>query len=68
MAKPVNVGSTNVDTFRQRQKQLNSNVFGDAQTDYTGYMPLSKKGVDLDNLGAQKTTIPKGRKVDTEFK
>jgi hypothetical protein len=31
-------------------------------------MPISKKGVDVDNLGAQKTTIPKGRKVDKEFK
>ena len=26
MAKPVNAGSTNVDTFRQRQKQLASTV------------------------------------------
>jgi len=52
MAKPINGGGGKVDTFKQRQKQLNSNVFGDIQTDYTGYMPLNKKGVDLDNLGA----------------
>ena len=64
----MNGGGGKVDTFKQRQKQLNSNVFGDAQTDYTGYMPLNKKGVDLDNLGAQKTTIAKGRKVDDEFR
>ena len=31
-------------------------------------MPLNKKGVDVDNLGAQKTTIAKGRKVDSEFR
>lgn len=68
MAKPINAGGGKVDTFKQRQKQLNSNVFGDQQTDYTGYMPLNKKGVDLDNLGAQKTTIAKGRKVNEEFK
>jgi len=34
MSKPINAGSTHVDTFKQRQKQLNSNIFGDSQTDY----------------------------------
>ena len=27
MAKPINVGSTKVDTFGKRQQQLSSNVF-----------------------------------------
>lgn len=53
MAKPVNAGSTNVDTFRQRQKQLASSVL--EQTDHTGHMPLTKKGVDMDNVGHEHT-------------
>ena len=52
MAKPMNKGSTNVDTFGKRQQQLSSQVF--EQTDYQGYAPLSKKKVDLDNLGDKK--------------
>jgi len=68
-AKPINVGSTKVDTYLQKQKQLHSNVFGEeCVTDYQGYAPINKKGVDIDNLGAEKTTIAKGRKVDKEFK
>ena len=52
-AKPINVGSTQVDTYRQKQKQLHSNVFGEeCRTDYSGHMPLNKKGIDYDNLGA----------------
>jgi len=69
LEKPINVGSTNVDTYLQKQKQLHSNVFGEeCVTDYQGYAPMKKKGVDVDNLGAEKTTIAKGRKIDKEFK
>jgi len=48
MAKPINaVGK--VDTYRQKQKQLASTVL--EQTDYTGHMPITKKSIDLDNVG-----------------
>lgn len=52
MARPFNKGSTKVDTFGKRQQQLSSQVF--EQSDYQGYAPLSKKKVDLDNLGDKK--------------
>ena len=29
MAKPINAGGSKVDTYKQKQKQLNSQVFGD---------------------------------------
>ena len=66
MAKPVNAGSTNVDTFRQRQKQLHSSVL--EQTDYTHHAPISKKPVDMDNVGHNSRVQAKGRKTDAEFK
>lgn len=51
MAKPVNTGPSKTDTFLQRQKQLASNVF--EQTDYSGFRPMKKHGVDEDNFGHQ---------------
>jgi len=47
--KPNNAGSTNVDTFRQRQKQLGSSVL--PQTDQQAHAPLNKKAMDMDNYG-----------------
>lgn len=55
-----------MDTYAKKQQQLHSQVL--EQTDYQGYAPISKKPVDIDNFGAQKTTIAKGRKVDDVFK
>lgn len=49
MAKPVNAGSTHVDTFRQRQKQLASSVLHGS--DQQHHAPISKKAVDIDNVG-----------------
>lgn len=66
MAKPMNGGSNKVDTYAKRQQQLSSQVF-DAP-DYSGYAPISKKPVDIDNYDAKNTTIPKGRKVDDAFR
>ena len=66
MAKPVNAGSSHVDTFRQRQKQLASSVFD--QTDHMHHAPISKKAVDMDNVGHQNRVQAKGRKTDAEFK
>ena len=66
MAKPVNAGSTNVDTFRQRQKQLASSVLH--QSDQQHHAPISKKAVDIDNVGHQNKPQAKGRRTDAEFK
>ena len=66
MAKPVNVGPTRADTFLQRQKQLASSVL--EQTDYTGYMPMKKSPIDLDNFGHEHTHAAKGRKTTDDFK
>ena len=66
MAKPINAGSTRVDTYRQKQKQLNSNVFD--QTDHSAHAPISRKPVDLDNVGHDARVTAKGRKTDAEFK
>lgn len=48
MAKPMNAGSTNVDTFRQRQKQLASTVL--EQSDQMHHAPITKKAIDIDNV------------------
>ena len=48
MAKPMNAGSTNVDTFRQRQKQLASSVL--EQSDQMHHAPITKKAIDIDNV------------------
>lgn len=67
MAKPVNSGPSKTDTFLQRQKQLASNVF--EQTDYSGFRPIKKHGVDEDNFGHQHKAQPKGRKTaDEDFR
>lgn len=66
MAKPINAGSTNVDTFRQRQKQLASSVL--EQTDHQQYAPINKKAVDIDNVGHNSKVQARGRKTDDEFK
>jgi len=65
-AKPNNTGSTNVDTFRQRQNQLGSSVL--PQTDHQAYAPLNKKAIDMDNFGHDSRVTAKGRKTDGEFK
>lgn len=65
-AKPINAGSTRVDTYGKKKQQLASNVF--EQTDYSEHAPIKKTPVDINNHGVQKTTIAKGRKVDDEFK
>ena len=66
MAKPVNAGSTRTDTFRQRQKQLASSVL--EQTDNMHHAPITKKAVDMDNVGHSNPAKAKGRKTDAEFK
>jgi|Transcript_15866 hypothetical protein len=66
MAKPVNAGSSKVDTYRQKQKQLASSVF--EQTDYAEHAPITKKSVDIDNVGHDSRVRAKGRKTDDEFK
>ena len=66
MAKPLNGGSSNVDTFRQRQKQLASSVFD--QTDHSQHAPITKKAIDVDNVGHKSKSTAKGRKTDAEFK
>ena len=66
MAKPVNAGSSRVDTYRQKQKQLGSSVFD--QTDYSEHAPINKKPIDIDNVGHDSRVTAKGRKTDAEFK
>lgn len=66
MAKPVNVGPSKADTFLQRQKQLASSVL--EQTDYAGYMPMKKAGIDVDNYGHEHKHVAKGRKTTEDFK
>lgn len=66
MAKPVNSGGSRVDTFGKRQQQLGSSVF--EQTDYAGYAPITKKKIDMDNVGHKHKTQPKGRKADDVLK
>lgn len=66
MAKPMNAGSSHVDTFRQKQKQLASSVL--EQSDQMHHAPISKKAVDIDNFGHGSKAVAKGRKTDAEFK
>ena len=40
-----------VDTFKQKQKQMGSNVF--EQTDYSDFAPLQKSKVDMNNIYAK---------------
>lgn len=66
MAKPMNGGPAKVDTYAKKQQQLSSSVF--EQTDYAGYAPISKKKVDIDNVGHQNKSVAKGRKTDDVLK
>jgi hypothetical protein len=47
-AKPSNVGGR-IDGYRQKQNQLASSAL--EATDYSEYIPLSKKNVDMNNYG-----------------
>jgi len=38
------------------------------QTDYTGYMPMKKTAVDMDNFGHEHKHTAKGRKTTDDFK
>ena len=66
MAKPVHAGSTNFDTYRQKNMQLASKVF--EQTDYQEHAPISKNTSDLDNASHDIRVQARGRLTDDEFR
>lgn len=55
-----------MDTYGKKQAQLSSQVF--EQTDYSGYAPISKKKIDIDNVGHKSKGVAKGKKTDDVFK
>ena len=66
LARPVNVGSTHINTYNRRQNELASQVL--EQTDYRGYEPLNKATVDINNYGHDHSHQAKGRKCNDDFK
>ena len=46
-SKPANAGK--IDAYQMRKNQLTSNVL--EQTDYSQYAPMTKKAIDMNNLG-----------------
>jgi hypothetical protein len=52
-SKPANAGK--IDAYQMRKNQLTSNVL--EQTDYSQYAPMTKKAIDMNNLG-HKTDKP----------
>jgi len=64
-SKPANAGK--VDAYQMRKNQLSSNVL--EQTDYSQFAPMTKKAVDMNNLG-HKPDGPHGsphKKVNREL-
>lgn len=60
-SKVLNKGK--IDPYKSKQNQLSSNVF--EQTDYSAYIPITKKEIDTNDFQAQKIkTDPVKPKTD----